>query len=111
MTAGRYKTNNNMAGIEFGKCDICGKEAALSRTYFKYRIGSCECCGCKLHDGSDGHFEVVCHCNKCIPHLPKFIHPSFKALDGKIYKANIMNALPFEIDGKYIIEEPVFKEE
>lgn len=37
-----------MADMEFGKCDICGKEAALSRTYFKYRIGSCECCGCKL---------------------------------------------------------------
>lgn len=37
-----------MANIEFGKCDICGKEAALSRTYFKYKIGSCECCGSKL---------------------------------------------------------------
>lgn len=30
-----------MADIEFGKCDICGKEAALSRTYFIYRMESC----------------------------------------------------------------------
>lgn len=53
-----------MAGIEFGKCDICGKETALKRTYFKYRIGSCECCDSKLNDGTKGHFEVVHHCNE-----------------------------------------------
>ena len=100
-----------MTGMEFGKCDICGKEAALSRTYFKYRIGSCECCGSKLRDGSNGHFEVVHHCNKCVPHLPTVIHPLFKALDGKVYRANITNVLPFEIEGKYIIEEPVIVED
>ena len=100
-----------MADMEFGKCDICGKEAALSRTYFKYRIGSCECCRSKLRDGSNGHFEVVHHCNKCVPHLPTVIHPLFKALDGKVYRANITNVLPFEIEGKYIIEEPVIVED
>ena len=96
-----------MNGIEFGKCDICGKKATLLRTYFKYRIGSCECCESKLRDGSNGHFEVVHHCNKCVPHLPTIIHPLFKALDGKVYRANITNVLPFEIEGEYIIEEPV----
>jgi len=34
----------------------------------------------------------------------------FKALDGKTYRANITNVLPFEIDGKFIIEEPAIKE-
>ena len=100
-----------MAGIEFGKCDICGKEAALSRTYFKYRIGSCECCRSKLRDGSNGHFEVVHHCNKYVPHLPTVIHPLFKALDGKVYRANVTNVLPFEIEGNFIIEEPVIMED
>lgn len=32
-------------------------------------------------------------------------------LDGKVYRANITNVLPFEIEGKYIIEEPVIKED
>lgn len=48
---------------------------------------------------------------KCVPHLPTVIHPLFKALDGKVYRANITNVLPFEIEGKYIIEEPVIVEE
>lgn len=100
-----------MAGIEFGKCDICGKETALTRTYFMYRIGSCECCDSKLHDGTKGHFEAVHHCNECIPHLPIVIHPLFKAMDGKTYKANITNVLPFEIKGEFVIEEPVIKED
>ena len=60
--------------------------------------------GSKLRDGSNGHFEVVHHCNKCVPHLPTVIHPLFKALDGKVYRANIINVLPFEIEGKFIIE-------
>ena len=51
------------------------------------------------------------HCNKCVPHLPTVIHHLFKALDGKVYRANVTNVLPFEIEGKYIIEEPVIKED
>ena len=39
-----------MGGIEFGKCDICGKETELERTYFYYPI-HCECCGSKDKDG------------------------------------------------------------
>lgn len=29
---------------------------------------------------------------------------------GKVYRANITNVLPFEIEGEYIIEEPVIVE-
>lgn len=83
---GQKSNKKHMASIEFGKCDICGKETALTRTYFKYRIGSCECCDSKLNDGTKGHFEVVHHCNECIPHLPTVIHPLFKAMDGKPIK-------------------------
>lgn len=60
---------------------------------------------------SNGHFEVVHHCNKCVPHLPTVIHPLFKTLDGKVYRANITNVLPFEIEGNFIIEEPVIMED
>lgn len=96
-----------MAAIQLGKCDICGRQTSLSNTYFKYRIGSCECCESKLRNGSKGHVEVVHHCDKCVPHLPTVIHPLFKALDGKVYRANVTNVLPFEIEGTFIIEEPV----
>lgn len=33
------------------------------------------------------------------------------ALDGKVYRANITNVLPFEIEGNFIIEEPVIMED
>lgn len=48
---------------------------------------------------------------KCVPHLPTVIHPLFKALDGKVYRANITNVLPFEIEGNLIIEEPIIMED
>lgn len=91
--------------IEFGKCEICGKDATLQRTYFVYAI-ACECCGCK-RNGSDCHFELVVHCSKCVPHIPKIIHPLIKAMDGKSYRASISNILPIEINGAFLIEEPV----
>lgn len=47
---------------EFGKCEICGKETSLIRTYFKYII-ECDC-------HSPYHFELVIHCNDCIPKEP-----------------------------------------
>jgi hypothetical protein len=53
-----------MAGqIEFGKCEICNKETHLKRTYFRYDI-KCEC-------HSPNHFELVIHCNDCVPVEPK----------------------------------------
>ena len=92
-----------MGDIEFGKCDICGEEAQLSRTYFKYRIGECTCCGCTLSDGTRGHFVKVIHCDKCTPSIPTIIHPVFQGFDGKEYKSNITNVFPFEINGDYTI--------
>lgn len=53
-----------MGEIEFGKCDICGKETELERTYFYYPI-HCECCGNKDKDGQKQHFELVHHCKDC----------------------------------------------
>ena len=53
-----------MGEIEFGKCDICGKETELERTYFYYPI-HCECCGSKDKDGQKQHFELVHHCKDC----------------------------------------------
>ena len=53
-----------MAGdIEFGKCDVCKKDAPLQRKYYGYNI-KCEC-------HSPNHFEFVRHCNDCTPTEPK----------------------------------------
>ena len=49
--------------IEFGKCEVCGKESSLQRIYFNYDI-KCEC-------HSPNHFELVCYCNKCVPLEPE----------------------------------------
>lgn len=49
--------------IEFGKCEICGVESNLQRTYFKYDI-KCEC-------HFPRHFDLIIHCNTCIPKQPK----------------------------------------
>lgn len=51
------------SSMEYGNCDICGKEAALERTYFYYPF-KCEC-------HSPHHFELVCHCKDCIPKVPQ----------------------------------------
>ena len=48
--------------IEFGKCEICGKNKELTRTYFRYDI-KCEC-------HSPYHFELVRHCYDCTPIEP-----------------------------------------
>lgn len=96
--------------IEFGKCQICGKEEEVERTYFYYPI-HCECCGCKDSQGQNMHFEMVIHCKNCPAPMPTEIHPLCKALDGKTYRANITNILPINIRGKFIINEQIIKEE
>ena len=48
--------------IEYGKCEVCGKEAALKRTYFRYGF-KCQC-------HSPNHFEFVRHCVDCVPQKP-----------------------------------------
>ena len=88
--------------IEFGKCDICGKEDYLERTYFEYDIK------CACH--TPRHFELVVHCKDCIPSIPNDILPHIKAMDGKSYKTTITNILPIEIVGEFIITEPIIQE-
>lgn len=88
---------------EYGKCEVCGKETYLRRTYFYYPI-HCECCGCKDKDGQKQHFVMVAHCDKCPARIPKVIHPLIKSMDGKCYRANITNILPSNIEGEFIID-------
>lgn len=52
-----------MNDIEIGICDICGEKRALQRKYYKYGI-KCDC-------HSPEHFEIVSHCNTCIPNPPE----------------------------------------
>lgn len=49
--------------IEFGKCEVCGKEAPLARTYWHYPIN------CNCH--APNHFEMVRHCDSCMPIEPR----------------------------------------
>ena len=52
-----------MGEIEFGKCDVCGKDAPLWRKYYRYDI-QCEC-------HSPQHFDLVRYCKDCTPKPPK----------------------------------------
>lgn len=91
-----------MNSIELGKCDICGKETSLSRTYFYYNI-PCECCGCKI-DGKNMHFELVHHCEHCVPKIPKEITLSVKsAIDNKPYELKISGMRPYSVRGEFIL--------
>ena len=48
---------------EYGKCEICGVDTFIERTYFRYNI-KCEC-------HSPYHFELVRHCSNCVPIEPR----------------------------------------
>lgn len=61
-----------MSETEFGKCDICGEEKPLQRTYYHYDIK------CNCH--SPNHFEIVSHCKDCTPKEP---------LETKVYLSPI----------------------
>lgn len=52
--------------VEYGKCDVCGKEGTLKRKYYYYDI-KCDCC---LNGGKREHFEIVRYCEKCKPTPP-----------------------------------------
>lgn len=65
----------NFGEMEFGKCEVCGKEAPLVRTYFRYNI-KCEC-------HSPNHFVLVRHCKGCIPKEPVYTKVEFKTEDLK----------------------------
>lgn len=96
--------------IEWGKCEICGKEGPLERTYFYYPV-HCECCGSKDKDGQKQHFVLVRHCDKCPAPVPPVIHPICKDATGKNHEAYIVNMMPSRISGQFIIDEPIIKEE
>lgn len=98
-----------MGEIEFGKCEICGKETALERTYFYYPI-HCECCGSKDKDGQNQHFELVHHRKDCPAPMPKEIHPLLRSMNGDLIRANISNILPSDIQGKFIITDKIVEQ-
>ena len=56
--------------LEFGTCDVCGRENYLTRTYWNYNI-KCEC-------HSSQHFEMSMHCSTCIPKEPYLTKVTFK---------------------------------
>ena len=89
-----------MGTCEFGKCEICGKETTLDRTYFHYPI-HCECCGSKDKNDQDQHFEMMAHCKDCIPEIPTEIHLMLKDKDGKDYRLSIKGIKPSSISGSY----------
>lgn len=66
-------------GQEYGKCQICSKEAPLRRKYYHYNI-ECECCS---SGGKPQHFEIVWYCKDCQPKPPRkvTIHLSDKYLE------------------------------
>jgi hypothetical protein len=49
--------------VEFGQCELCGREAELKRRYYHYDI-KCDC-------HSPNHFELVRHCADCTPKPPE----------------------------------------
>lgn len=95
-----------MGEVEFGKCEICGKETELERTYFYYPI-HCECCGSKDKDGQKQHFEMVRHCKNCPAPMPKEIHPLLKSTWNDLIRANITNILPSDIRGQFIVTDKI----
>lgn len=71
-----------MGEIEFGKCEICGKEKQLRRTYYHYAIR------CQCH--SPNHFELVRHCNDCEPKPPgetkvTYLTEELQVLEQRLY--------------------------
>ena len=95
-----------MGDQEFGKCDICGNEAVLSRTYFYYPI-HCQCCGSKDKNGQMQHFVMVRHCDKCVPKVPTEIHPLLRDMCGNEIRADIKNIMPEDISGQFIIDDKI----
>lgn len=64
-----------MRDTEYGKCQVCGEESLLERTYFRYPL-QCEC-----HNPQ--HIELICHCKDCVPKEPEYTKVAFKTEDLK----------------------------
>ena len=61
--------------FEYGRCEVCGEEGILTRTYFRYDI-KCEC-------HSPNHFEIVLHHKDCVPKEPTYTKVSFRTEELK----------------------------
>jgi hypothetical protein len=72
---------------EHGRCDVCGKNENLTRTYFHYPI-KCEC-------HSPNHFELRHHGKDCTPKEPIYTKVEFKTED---LKNPVSIAMPILID-------------
>lgn len=73
----------------FGKCQCCGKERPLIRTYFHYPV-KCEC-------HSPNHFEIIDHCAECTPKEPTYTKVEFKTEDLKNPVAMAMKVVMEEL--------------
>ena len=71
-----------MNDIEYGICDVCGREANLQRKYYHFNI-KCEC-------HSPKHFEMIKYCSDCVPLRPaETTIEIFDPIDEKIKKITI----------------------
>ena len=71
-----------MNDIEYGICDICGREANLQRKYYYFNI-KCEC-------HLPTHSEMVKYCSDCVPLRPaETTIEIFDPIDEKIKKITI----------------------
>ena len=71
-----------MNNIEYGICDICGREANLQRKYYHFNI-KCEC-------HLPTHTEMVKYCSDCVPLRPaETTIEIFDPVDEKIKKITI----------------------
>ena len=71
-----------MNDIEYGTCDVCGREANLQRKYYYFNI-KCEC-------HSPKHFEMIKYCSDCVPLRPaETTIEIFDPIDEKIKKITI----------------------
>ena len=71
-----------MNNIEYGICDICGREANLQRKYYHFNI-KCEC-------HLPTHSEMVKYCSDCVPLRPaETTIEIFDRIDEKIKKITI----------------------
>ena len=97
-----------MGDIEFDKCDICGKESQIERTYFYYNI-PCECCYCNI-DNKDMHFVLIRHCSKCIPDIPIDIKIIQKGAHNATKTISIHKMIPYDILGRFTINHNLMED-
>ena len=71
-----------MGDVEYGKCEMCGREADLQRRYYEFNV-KCEC-------HSPRHFELVKYCSDCIPIMPtETTIEIYNHVDDKVKKITI----------------------